>query len=87
MEKQTRTQQVKIVPIGNSQGIRLSKAILRKYGFADMLILEETETGIFLHKQGDKKLSWADTYKAMSDSDEDWSDFDTTLADGLEKNS
>ena len=86
MEKQTRTQQVKIIPIGNPQGIRLPKAILRKYGFGDRIILEETETGIFLHRQGDEKLSWADTYKAMSESEEDWSDFDVTLTDGLEEN-
>ena len=85
MEKQIRAQQVKIVPIGNSQGVRLPKAILRKYGFGDMVILEETETGIFLRRKNDEKLSWAETYKAMAEENEDWSDFDMTLADGLEE--
>lgn len=69
MDKQIKARQIKIVPIGNSQGIRLLKAVL-------------------LRKQEDeKKLSWADTYKAMSKEQEDWSDFDAVSADGLEKNS
>ncbi len=84
MEKNLRKKKVKIVPIGNSQGIRLPKDVLRKYGFIDSLILEETESGLFLRKQEDKKLSWEETYKAMSEEQEDWSDFDVTLADGLE---
>lgn len=86
MEKHIKRQEVKIVPIGNSQGIRLPKAMLRKYGFADSLILEETDTGLLLRKQDDEKLSWADTYKAMSKENEDWQDFDVTVADGLEEN-
>lgn len=85
MEKNLRRKKVKIVPIGNSQGIRLPKEVLRKYGFVDSLILEETDTGLFLRKQEDNKLSWEDTYKAMSEEQEDWSDFNVTVADGLEE--
>jgi hypothetical protein len=29
------------------------------------------------------KLSWQETYRAMAAEDEDWSDLDATLADGL----
>ncbi len=86
MEEHVRTRDIKIVPIGNSQGVRLPKVLLRKYGFADSLILEETDSGLLLRKKQDDKLSWVDTYKAMSSEEEDWSDFDTTLADGLEEN-
>ena len=86
MEKQIKTQQIKIVPMGNSLGIQLPKAVLQRYGFADSLILEETAAGLLLRKQRDEKLSWDNTYKAMSEAQEDWSDFDATLADGLEKN-
>ena len=85
MEKNLRRKRVKIVPIGNSQGIRLPKEMLRRYGFVDSLILEETETGLFLRKQEDNKLSWEETYKAMSEEQEDWSDFDVTVGDGLEE--
>jgi hypothetical protein len=35
-------------------------------------------------KQHDEKLSWDATYKAMSKEQEDWSDFDSVLGDGLE---
>ncbi|XCN73267.1 MAG: AbrB/MazE/SpoVT family DNA-binding domain-containing protein [Candidatus Electrothrix aestuarii] len=87
MEKNLRKKTVKIVPIGNSQGIRLPKEVLRKYGFVDSLILEETETGLFLRKQENNKLSWEETYKAMSEEQEDWSDFNVTVADGLEEES
>lgn len=88
MEKQIKARQIKIVPIGNSQGIRLPKAVLRRHGFNDAVILEETADGLLLRKQEDeKKLSWADTCKAMSKEQEDWSDFDAASADGLEENS
>ncbi len=87
MEKNIRRKKVKIVPIGNSQGIRLPKDVLRKYGFVDSLMLEETDDGILLRKQEDKKLSWEETYKAMSEEQEDWSDFNVTVADGLEEKS
>jgi antitoxin MazE len=53
----------------------------------DSLILEETDSGLFLRKQEDAKMSWEDTYKAMSQEQEDWSDFDVTLEDGLEEES
>ncbi len=84
MEKKIRTRDVKIVPIGNSNGIRISKPLLQKYGFKDFLLLEETDRGLLLRKKEDSKLSWEDTYKAMADDKERWDDFDTTLLDGLE---
>ena len=42
------------------------------------------EEGIFLHGKQENKLSWPDTYRAMATDGEDWSDFDATLADGLD---
>ncbi len=84
MEKQIRTRDIKIVPIGNSQGIRIPKALLQKYGFINSLLLEETERGLLLRKKDDNKLSWEDTYKAMAEEKEDWKNFDTTIFDGLE---
>jgi hypothetical protein len=37
-----------------------------------------------LRKKYDDKLTWGDTYKAMANEDEDWSDYEATLIDGLE---
>jgi antitoxin MazE len=85
MGKMTRSQSIKIVPIGNSKGIRIPRTLLQKYGFSDSLILEETAQGLLLRKSEDSKLSWEDTYQAMSLQDENWSDFNVALLDGLEE--
>ena len=84
MEKQIRAKDIKLVPIGNSKGIRIPKALIQKYGLSNSLLLEETDRGLLLRKKEDSKLSWEDTYKAMRDEKEDWDDFKTTLLDGLE---
>jgi antitoxin MazE len=84
MEKQLRARDVKLVPIGNSQGVRIPKALLQKYGLSNSLILEETDRGILLRQKREDKLSWEDTFKAMAEEGEDWTDFDATLLDGLE---
>jgi antitoxin MazE len=84
MEKQLRAKDVKLVPIGNSQGIRIPKALLQKYGFSDCLVLEETDRGLLLRKKQDNKLSWEETFKTMAEEGEDWTDLDTALPDGLE---
>ena len=84
MEKQTRARDVKLVPIGNSKGVRIPKSLLQKYGLNNSLLLEETDRGLLLLKKEDIKFSWEDTYKAMANEKENWDDFDTTLLDGLE---
>jgi antitoxin MazE len=84
MEKLLRTKDIKLVPIGNSKGVRIPKALLQKYGFNNSLLLEETDRGLLLRKKDDHKLSWEDTYKTMATEKEDWGDFDATLLDGLE---
>ena len=87
MEKQQiRARDIKLVPIGNSKGVRIPKALLQKYGFKNSLLIEETERGLLLRKKDDDKLSWEDTYKAMANEKEDWADFDATLLEGLEDN-
>jgi antitoxin MazE len=85
MEKQIRTKDIKLIPIGNSKGIRLPKKILQKYGFSESVVLEEKEEGVLLHRKEDKKLTWEETFKSMSEKKENWNDFDVTLMDGLEE--
>ena len=84
MEKQVRARGIKLVPIGNSKGIRIPKALLQKYDLTHSLLLEETDRGLLLRKKDDNKLSWEDSYKAMAEENETWDDFDTALLDGLE---
>ncbi|OAD21876.1 hypothetical protein THIOM_002347 [Candidatus Thiomargarita nelsonii] len=38
-----------------------------------------------MRKKDDNKLSYEETYKAIAEAQEDWTDFDQTLLDGLEK--
>ena len=84
MGKAAVTADIKLIAIGNSKGIRLPKVLLRKYGWSDSLVLQEMEEGIFLYSRQKDKLSWPDTYRAMAADDEDWSDLDETVADGLD---
>ncbi len=84
MEKQIRSRDIKLVPIGNSKGIRIPKTLLQKYGLSNILLLEETDRGLLIRKKDDCKLSWEDTYKAMANEKEDWDDLETTIFDGLE---
>lgn len=84
MHNQLRTRDAKIVPIGNSKGVRIPKALLQKYGLQNSLLIEETDKGLLLRNKEENKLSWEDTFKAMADEKEQWDDFDTILLDGLE---
>ena len=68
-------EQAKLIKIGNSQGIRLPKKLVSKYGLGESIILEEVEGGILLHAENKGKLSWEDTYKAMMKAEDEWSDW------------
>jgi antitoxin MazE len=84
MENRIRSRDAKLVPIGNSKGVRIPKALLQKYGLENSLLIEETDQGLLLRNKEESKLSWEDTYKTMANEKENWDDFDTTLLDGLE---
>ncbi len=83
MEKNIRARDAKLVPIGNSRGVRIPKALLQKYGLKSSLLIEETDRGLLLRNKDERKSSWEDTYKAMADEKEKWEDFDQALLDGL----
>ena len=76
--------ELKVVPIGNSRGVRLPKTVLDKYAIRDVVVVEEREDGILLRSKKDRRLSWEETFKAMAEEREDWSDLDGTLNDGLD---
>ena len=65
----------KLIQIGNSRGIRLPKRLIAKYGLVETVVITELENGILIECSSGSKLSWEDTYKAMSESDEDWTDW------------
>ena len=74
----------KVVRIGNSRGVRLPKTVLDKYAIRDAVVVEQREEGLLLRSKRDRRLSWDDTFKAMAQEREDWSDLDGTLNDGLD---
>ena len=83
MENQIRARDAKLVPIGNSKGVRIPKTLIRKYDLKSSLLIEETDRGLLLRNKKESKLSWEDTYKAMANQKEHWDDFDLTLLDGM----
>ena len=78
--------EVKVARIGNSRGIRIPAPILKRYHIGDSVLMEERSEGILLRPRGSARtlLDWDDTAREMEAAAEDWSDWDVTLADGLE---
>lgn len=77
---------LKVARIGNSRGVRLPAASLRRYRIGDAVVMEERSDGILLRPVGPavEKLSWEDTARAMAESGEDWSSWEAAAHDGLE---
>lgn len=81
-----RTKELKVARIGNSRGIRLPASSLKRYAVGSALIMEETSEGILLRPPAGiaAKLSWTDTAKEMAAGHEDWREWDSVDADGLD---
>jgi len=77
---------LKVARIGNSRGVRLPAASLRRYRIGETVVMEERSDGILLRpaKSAVEKLSWEETAREMAASHEDWSAWDTVVADGLD---
>lgn len=77
--------ELKITRIGNSHGVRLPAATLKRYGIGSAVVMEQRSDGIFLRRTGPavEKLSWEDTAREMETAGGDWSDWDFVTADGL----
>ena len=82
--KNPKTVELKIIPIGNSRGVRLPKEIIERYAIEDSIVLEVREETLVFRNKHDKRLSWEGTFKAMAREREDWRDFDAAIADGLD---
>ena len=81
------TIKLKIARIGNSRGVRLPAASLRRYRIGDSVLMEERSEGILLRPAGStvQKLSWEETAREMAASGEDWSEWEASAADGLDQ--
>jgi antitoxin component of MazEF toxin-antitoxin module len=81
-----KTIELKVSRIGNSRGVRLPAASLRRYRIGTAVLMEERSEGIFLRPVGPavEKLSWEDTAREMAAGREDWGEWDALDTDGLE---
>lgn len=81
-----RTKELKVARIGNSRGVRLPAASLKRYAVGAAMIMEERTEGILLRPAGPAtpKLSWEQTAAEMAASGEDWGEWDALDADGLD---
>lgn len=79
--------QLKVARIGNSRGVRIPALTLERYRIGDSVVMEERPEGILLRprRSSTRKLSWEETAAAMANAPEDWSEWDVTLADGLDQ--
>lgn len=80
--------EVKVARIGNSRGVRLPAATLKRYGIGPTVVMEERSDGILLRPPGEgvSKLSWEETAREMAAVAEDWRDLEAVVADGLAEN-
>lgn len=85
MGKTPITRYVKLITIGNSEGILIPNVLLQKHGWSGWLVLEERTDGVFLYSKEKTELSWKETCRAMAAEREDWSDLDLAVADGLDR--
>jgi antitoxin MazE len=77
--------ETKLVNIGNSKGIRIPKRLIEKYHLGEKLSIEELHDGILIKADTPpEKYTWEQTYIEMAKENEDWTDFDSLSADGIE---
>ncbi|MEI6345579.1 MAG: AbrB/MazE/SpoVT family DNA-binding domain-containing protein [Verrucomicrobiota bacterium] len=78
---------LKLVPIGNSKGIRIPAEIIRRYHLGELIRLEEMADGIMLKSASVQKLSFAEAAEEMAKEKEGASEFllweESFASDGL----
>jgi antitoxin component of MazEF toxin-antitoxin module len=79
-----KTFELKLTRIGNSKGVRLPVELIQRYGFSEWLAAEVREEGLLLKPKKQTKLSWTETAAEMAASVENWSEWESTVLDGLE---
>src|SRR5580693_6370677 len=79
---------LEIVAIGNSKGVRIPSAILRRQGIVNEVECIETLDGVLLRPINSRELSFEDAFAQMAKDQEaldEVHEFEGTLGDGLEQ--
>lgn len=73
---------IELVQIGNSQGIRLPKAVIEQAGLSTELDLEVTPGGVVIRPVNKTRQGWADAAEACrAEGGDSLGDWDTTVGD------
>lgn len=78
--------ELKVIPIGNSKGVLLPRAMLSKLG-TDRIQVEEIDGGYIFRQAGNviPRSKWAAILSKMDcNPDDDFRDWDTTMSDGID---
>lgn len=68
----------KVIRIGNSQGIRIPKAVLEQCHLGTDVVLEPGEDRLVVRRAADRRTNWDVAFKAMAEAGDD------ALVDGEE---
>lgn len=81
-----KTKELKLTRIGNSRGVRIPADTLKRYHMGAYVLMDEQVEGILLRPGPvtTARSSWEDTAREMAASQEDWTEWDTVAADGLD---
>ena len=74
-----------IVSIGNSQGIRIPKALLEESGLKGEVDLELCESGIVIKKTKKPRQHWEEAFKAMAENDDDETSGELDVPSGFDR--
>ena len=62
----------KIVPIGNSRGIRIPKAMLEHFGFGEEVELQAKNGALILRPVNTPRAGWAEAFAGMAAAKDDF---------------
>ena len=79
----SKTIELTVTRVGNSRGVRIPAEVLRRYRIGASVLMEQRPDEIVLRPKRERRLNWEQTARAMAEAGETWSEWDTTVGDGL----
>jgi hypothetical protein len=68
----------------HSRVVRLPEEVIKRHAIKEALVLKPRDERQVVRGKPDERLSWGETFQEMAREREDWSDWDVTVADGLD---
>lgn len=66
----------RLIQIGNSKGVRLSKSLIKQFELGEGIIIEPTDKGILISSAKVPRQGWEEKFKAAKTGDaaDEWND-------------